>query len=185
MGYTVQLLTPVNLQAALRRGAFFDARNNNGNTALHFCYAYGHDTLGVYLITKGADATIANNQGRNCYEVRSNPAALSGGGLEPAPSGSWSEAKALGQRVQLHQQEAKQVTAPKQTQIQAPKQTQNIFPRADARESQVQHGGESEQYTGIDAQLGAREDEWGVWRAHGREVRGEGGSATRTEDQTW
>lgn len=39
-----------------------------GNTALHFCFAYGYgDTLGAYLISKGADTTIENKDGRVCY----------------------------------------------------------------------------------------------------------------------
>jgi len=49
---------------ALRRGCDMDARNSRGNTALHFCYAYGYgDSLGTYLLSKGADATVRNHAG--------------------------------------------------------------------------------------------------------------------------
>ncbi|KAG2529429.1 hypothetical protein BBO99_00007006 [Phytophthora kernoviae] len=38
---------------ALRRGANINKQNNRGNTALHFCFAYGYgDSLGAYLISK-------------------------------------------------------------------------------------------------------------------------------------
>ena len=40
-----------------------------GNTPLHFCFSYGYgDTLGEYLISKGADCTIRNNDGFTCRE---------------------------------------------------------------------------------------------------------------------
>ncbi|KAF4131928.1 OTU-like cysteine protease domain-containing protein [Phytophthora infestans] len=49
---------------ALRRGANINSQNNRGNTALHFCFAYGYgDSLGAYLISKGADTTIENDDG--------------------------------------------------------------------------------------------------------------------------
>jgi hypothetical protein len=47
----------------LRKGADMDARNDKGNTALHFCFAYGFGELGEYLVEKGADDTIANSDG--------------------------------------------------------------------------------------------------------------------------
>mmetsp|Transcript_11806 Transcript_11806/g.15423 ORF Transcript_11806/g.15423 Transcript_11806/m.15423 type:complete len:229 (+) Transcript_11806:169-855(+) len=54
---------------ALRRGADINARNYRGNTPLHFCFTYGYgDSLGQYLISKGADPTIRNNDGITCYE---------------------------------------------------------------------------------------------------------------------
>lgn len=41
---------------------------NRGNTALHFCFAYGYgDSLGAYLISKGADTTVENDDGLVCY----------------------------------------------------------------------------------------------------------------------
>jgi ankyrin repeat protein len=40
-----------------------------GNTPLHFCYTYGYgDTLGTYLISKGADPDIRNHSGHVCYD---------------------------------------------------------------------------------------------------------------------
>ncbi|KAF0700613.1 Aste57867_8880 [Aphanomyces stellatus] len=52
----------------LRRGANINAQNTRGNTPLHFCYAYGYgETLGAYLISKGADVTIRNGQDLECY----------------------------------------------------------------------------------------------------------------------
>ena len=40
-----------------------------GNTCLHFCWAFGYgDTLGKYLISKGADSTVRNNESLTCYE---------------------------------------------------------------------------------------------------------------------
>lgn len=42
---------------------------NRGNTALHFCFAYGYgDTLGEYLLSKGADTTAMNDDGLVCFE---------------------------------------------------------------------------------------------------------------------
>ncbi|EGZ23974.1 hypothetical protein PHYSODRAFT_483229 [Phytophthora sojae] len=53
---------------ALRRGANINSQNNRGNTALHFCFSYGYgDSLGAYLISKGADTTIENDDGLVCY----------------------------------------------------------------------------------------------------------------------
>lgn len=44
-------------------------RQYKGNTPLHFCFTYGYgDSLGSYLISKGADATIRNNSGMTCRE---------------------------------------------------------------------------------------------------------------------
>jgi len=53
------------VKLALRYGADMNAVNARGNTALHFCYKYGFgETLGAYLISKGADQTIRNFDGR-------------------------------------------------------------------------------------------------------------------------
>ncbi|CAM9236310.1 unnamed protein product [Ectocarpus fasciculatus] len=53
----------------LRRGADINSRNHRGNTPLHYCYHYGYgDTLGQYLMSKGADASIRNNSGRPCWD---------------------------------------------------------------------------------------------------------------------
>ena len=52
------------VKVALRYGAQINACNFKGNTALHFCYRYGYaDTLGEYLIGKGADVEIRNGDG--------------------------------------------------------------------------------------------------------------------------
>jgi len=54
---------------ALRRGADIDARNYRGNTPLHYCAQYGYwDSLGTYLIEKGADPHLRNNEGRACRD---------------------------------------------------------------------------------------------------------------------
>ena len=39
-----------------------------GNTALHYAYAYKFETLGEYLLSKGADDSITNAEGLTCYE---------------------------------------------------------------------------------------------------------------------
>jgi len=56
---------------ALRHGADINLRNfTSGNTPLHFCFKYGYgDTLGAYLISKGADDSVRNLAGASCYEV--------------------------------------------------------------------------------------------------------------------
>lgn len=52
------------VKLALRYGADMNATNSRGNTALHFCYKYGNETLAEYLISKGADQSIRNADGR-------------------------------------------------------------------------------------------------------------------------
>ena len=47
---------------------FIDAQNAAGNTALHYCFAYGYTALGEYLLSLGADERIANVHGLCCYE---------------------------------------------------------------------------------------------------------------------
>lgn len=49
-------------------GANVDLQNNKGNTALHFCFAFGFQPLGDYLISKGADEFATNIDGLTCYE---------------------------------------------------------------------------------------------------------------------
>lgn len=52
----------------LRRGIDINARNHRGNTAVHYCFAYGYVELGEYLISKGGDDLIKNVDGLSCYE---------------------------------------------------------------------------------------------------------------------
>ncbi len=53
----------------LRRGADINARNHKGNTPLHYCFHYGYgDTLGQYLMAKGANSSVRNNAGRPCWD---------------------------------------------------------------------------------------------------------------------
>ncbi|CAK9102743.1 Methylenetetrahydrofolate reductase [Durusdinium trenchii] len=56
---------------ALRRGADINAVNHRGNTPLHFCYMYQYgETLGAYLISKGADPMVRNVEGQLCHETQ-------------------------------------------------------------------------------------------------------------------
>ncbi|KAJ1403182.1 ankyrin repeat-containing domain protein [Ochromonadaceae sp. CCMP2298] len=56
-------------KGVLRRGANINARNHRGNTPLHYTYHYGYgDSLGEYLVSKGADADARNNAGRTVSE---------------------------------------------------------------------------------------------------------------------
>lgn len=61
-------------KGALRKGADINYRNHRGNTPLHFCFQFGYgDSLGQYLISKGADPTIRNSDGFTCFD---DPASL-------------------------------------------------------------------------------------------------------------
>lgn len=53
---------------ALRKGLNINAQNSAGQTALHYCFAYGHRALASYLIDKGADDSIKNAEGLTPYE---------------------------------------------------------------------------------------------------------------------
>eukprot|EP00297_Palpitomonas_bilix_P024808 CAMPEP_0113892602 /NCGR_PEP_ID=MMETSP0780_2-20120614/15528_1 /TAXON_ID=652834 /ORGANISM="Palpitomonas bilix" /LENGTH=50 /DNA_ID=CAMNT_0000882599 /DNA_START=47 /DNA_END=199 /DNA_ORIENTATION=+ /assembly_acc=CAM_ASM_000599 len=44
------------------------AANHRGNTCLHYCFAFGFDELGHYLIRLGADDTVTNMFGLTCHE---------------------------------------------------------------------------------------------------------------------
>ncbi|KAL4124283.1 hypothetical protein PRIC2_010120 [Phytophthora ramorum] len=52
----------------LRRHADMNLQNLNGNTALHYLYAYKHTDLAEYLKGKGAKDTTQNGAGLTCYE---------------------------------------------------------------------------------------------------------------------
>jgi len=45
-----------------------NSQTNNGHTPLHFCFAYGYQGLGEYLLSLGASDRIANIHGLSCYE---------------------------------------------------------------------------------------------------------------------
>ena len=53
---------------SVRAGVPLDARNKQGNTALHYCFGYGYYELGEYLIDKGADDRIVNAAGETPYD---------------------------------------------------------------------------------------------------------------------
>ena len=56
-------------KSVLRRGANINSRNLKGNTPLHYCCHYGYeDSLGQYLISKGADNQARNNLGKLPHE---------------------------------------------------------------------------------------------------------------------
>lgn len=40
----------------------------NGQTGLHYAFAYGFEELAKYLLDKGADDSIKNGSGLTCYE---------------------------------------------------------------------------------------------------------------------
>ena len=52
----------------LRKGANINQPNLAGNTPLHFCFAYGFEDLGEYLMDKGGDDSVVNADGLTCYE---------------------------------------------------------------------------------------------------------------------
>eukprot|EP00291_Cryptomonas_curvata_P020411 CAMPEP_0172177402 /NCGR_PEP_ID=MMETSP1050-20130122/15416_1 /TAXON_ID=233186 /ORGANISM="Cryptomonas curvata, Strain CCAP979/52" /LENGTH=378 /DNA_ID=CAMNT_0012849917 /DNA_START=213 /DNA_END=1345 /DNA_ORIENTATION=+ len=52
----------------LRRCCDMDAQNLRGQTALHYCYAFGYRELGEYLLSKGARDDITNDNGMTCYD---------------------------------------------------------------------------------------------------------------------
>ena len=51
------------VKAAVRAGVPLDAQNAQGQTAMHFAYAYGYDELAEYLIRKGANPMVTNVHG--------------------------------------------------------------------------------------------------------------------------
>jgi ankyrin repeat protein len=52
----------------LRKGLDVDARNADGQTPLHHCFALGHSALAAYLTDKGADDSLRNAAGLTPYE---------------------------------------------------------------------------------------------------------------------
>ena len=53
----------------LRRQADIDRQNYAGYTVLHASFLKGHNKLGKYLIKKGADPLIRDNEGRTCHDI--------------------------------------------------------------------------------------------------------------------
>ena len=51
------------VKAAVRAGVPLDAQNAQGQSAMHFAYAYGYDELAEYLIRKGANPMVTNVHG--------------------------------------------------------------------------------------------------------------------------
>jgi ankyrin repeat protein len=50
---------------------------HRGNTPLHFCFQFGYgDSLGQYLISKGANVNLKNAEGYTCFN---DPASLAHG----------------------------------------------------------------------------------------------------------
>ena len=56
------------VKTLLRWGCDVNAQNYQGNTALHYCFAYHFDPLAAYLISKGADDRKLNFFGLSCYD---------------------------------------------------------------------------------------------------------------------
>ena len=52
----------------LRNGADIDGENFRENTALHFAREYGFYDFFDYLVEKGANDTILNDEGMHCYQ---------------------------------------------------------------------------------------------------------------------
>jgi len=56
------------IKVALRWGASINEQNKQGQTALHYLFAYKYENLAAYLISKGADDTVQNEFGYTCYD---------------------------------------------------------------------------------------------------------------------
>merc|ERR1719204_253835 len=56
------------IKVALRWGATINEQNHQGQTALHYLFAYKYENLAAYLISKGADDTLQNEFGYTCYD---------------------------------------------------------------------------------------------------------------------
>lgn len=50
------------------RGGNISTQNRQGQTALHFAFAFGYTELGKWLVKKNADTTLKNMNGMTCYE---------------------------------------------------------------------------------------------------------------------
>ena len=56
-------------RAALRGGVHIDAVNKQGNTALHYAFAYAYFEVADYLISRGADTSLTNAVGQTPIEA--------------------------------------------------------------------------------------------------------------------
>jgi len=56
------------IKASLRWGADINVQNKQGQTPIHYLFAYKYEELAAYLISKGADDTIQNQFGYTCYD---------------------------------------------------------------------------------------------------------------------
>lgn len=57
------------VEMLLVRGAAINHQNAQGNTALHYAFAFDSEgKIGEYLIERGADDTIDNIEGMTCYD---------------------------------------------------------------------------------------------------------------------
>jgi len=54
----------------MQRGANMDLRDPEGNTAAHWAFAMGFNDLADFILAKGANDRIANNQGFTCRNWR-------------------------------------------------------------------------------------------------------------------
>lgn len=53
----------------LRRHADINTANTNGNTSLHFCFMYAYYGMAEYIMSKGADGALRNQQGQTPKDV--------------------------------------------------------------------------------------------------------------------
>jgi ankyrin repeat protein len=51
-----------------QRGGNLNTQNRQGQTALHFAFAFGYTELGKWLVKANADTTLKNMHGMTCYE---------------------------------------------------------------------------------------------------------------------
>jgi ankyrin repeat protein len=53
---------------AIKNGGRLNAKNNKGNTGIHFLVAFGYQEVAEYFISKGADPSILNMDGKRADE---------------------------------------------------------------------------------------------------------------------
>eukprot|EP00947_MAST-08B_sp_MAST-8B-sp1_P002350 g2350.t1 len=52
----------------VKKGAYVNHRNADGNTAMHFAFHFGYADLAAWLIESGADDTLLNRKGLSPYD---------------------------------------------------------------------------------------------------------------------